>query len=74
MKSIEYQYSFILIRFDGDIKVIHHNKINSKEEFELECVLYLDEHQFKFNIDNFMYIENDEVLYIYNTKENNKIR
>lgn len=71
-KYIENQYNFILIKFDGDVKVIHHRKILSREEFELECILYLDSHSKSYEIDNFMYIENEEVKYTYNYQEENK--
>lgn len=66
---IEDRYDFILIKFDGDVKVIDHSKIYSKEQFELECILYLDNHSKNYEIDYFMYLENGESLYTYNYQE-----
>lgn len=63
------QGSLLLIKFDDDVKKIKDVDIRSKEEFELECILFLDEYKRNYAVDYIIYTKNDEVIFKYDNKE-----
>lgn len=65
--------TLFFIRFDETTKRIKEVDIKSKEEFELECILFLDEYQRTDDIDMIIYTK-DEVIYTYDNRKENIIK
>lgn len=60
---------------DGNVYKIKSINIRSEEEFELECILFLDTYQRSYDVDKIIYVK-ENIIYTYdkNEKVKNKKR
>lgn len=68
--------TLFLIKFDDDVKKIKEINIRSKEEFELESILFLDTYKRASDVDKIFYSKNEEIIFTYNNRQEifNKIK